>query len=84
MLFLRCGFSRTLCVVSWYASQVWSTQVLEHVNVFSNPLQVAHMAYKKRVSFYFANCVLRECAQKPLRTFSEWLELHCFISEGSQ
>jgi len=28
-----------------YASQIWSTQILEHDIVFSNPLQAAHMAF---------------------------------------
>ena len=28
-----------------YASQIWSTQILKHDNGFSNPLQVAHMAF---------------------------------------
>ena len=31
-----------------YASHIWYTQFLEHDNVFSNPLQVAHMAFLKR------------------------------------
>ena len=30
-----------------YASQIWSTQFLKHDNGFSNPLQVAHMAFLK-------------------------------------
>jgi hypothetical protein len=32
-----------------YASQIWSTQFLKHDNGFSNPLQVAHMAFLKRI-----------------------------------
>jgi hypothetical protein len=28
-----------------YASQIWSTQFLKHDNGFSNPLQVAHIAF---------------------------------------
>ena len=32
-----------------YASQIWSTQYLKHDNGFSNPLQVAHMAFLKRI-----------------------------------
>jgi hypothetical protein len=32
-----------------YASQICSMQVLEHNNVFSNPLQVTHMAFLKRI-----------------------------------
>ena len=30
-----------------YASQIWSMQFLKHDNGFSNPLQVAHMAFLK-------------------------------------
>ena len=56
-----------------YASQIWSTQFLKHDNVFSNPLQVAHMAFLKRVlgiKSTSANwCVLRECAQEPLQFY---------------
>ena len=33
-----------------YASQIWSTQFLKHDNGFSNLLQVASMAFLKRVS----------------------------------
>jgi hypothetical protein len=42
-----CDFSRHMrCqLAAMYASQIWSTQFLEHDNVFSNPLQVAHMAF---------------------------------------
>jgi len=54
-----------------YASQFWSTQFLKHDNGFSNPLQVAHMAFLKRfleIKSTSANwCVLRECAQEPLQ-----------------
>ena len=32
-----------------YASQIWSTQFLKHDNGFSNPLQVAHMTFLKRI-----------------------------------
>ena len=32
-----------------YASQICSTQFLKHDNGFSNPLQVAHMAFLKRI-----------------------------------
>jgi hypothetical protein len=42
-----CGFSRQSA--GMYASQIWSTQFLKHDNVFSNPLQVAHMAFLKRI-----------------------------------
>ena len=56
-----------------YASQIWSTQFLKHDNAFSNPLQVAHMAFLKRileVKSTSANwCVLRECAQEPLQFY---------------
>jgi len=41
-----------------YASLIWSMQVLEHNNVFSNPLQVAHMAFLKRV-FLRVNLLLQ-------------------------
>jgi hypothetical protein len=58
-----------------YASQIWSTQFLKHDNGFSNPLQVAHMAFLKRIlgiKSTSANwCVLRECAQEPLH-FIYW------------
>ena len=56
-----------------YASQIWCTQFLKHDNVFSNPLQVAHMAFLKRIlgiKYISANwCVLRECAQEPLQFY---------------
>ena len=56
-----------------YASQIWSTQFLKHDNGFSNPLQVAHMAFLKRIlgiKSTSANwCVLRECAQEPLQFY---------------
>ena len=56
-----------------YASQIWSTQFLKHDNGFSNPLQVAHMAFFKRilgVKPTSANwCVLRECAQELLQFY---------------
>ena len=56
-----------------YASQIWSTQLLKHDNGFSNPLQVAHMAFLKRIlgiKSTSANwCVLRECAQEPLQFY---------------
>ena len=56
-----------------YASQIWSTQFLKHDNAFSNPLQVAHMAFLKRileVKSTSANwCVLRECAQELLQFY---------------
>jgi len=32
-----------------YASQIWFTQFLKHDNGFSSPLQVAHMAFLKRI-----------------------------------
>jgi hypothetical protein len=32
-----------------YASQIWYTQFLKHDNGFSNPLQVAHMTFLKRI-----------------------------------
>jgi hypothetical protein len=58
-----------------YASQIWSTQFSKHDNGFSNPLQVAHMAFLKRIlkiKSTSANwCVLRECAQEPLH-FIYW------------
>jgi hypothetical protein len=51
-----------------YASQIWSTQFLKHDNGFSNPLQVAHMVFLKRIlgiKSTSANwSVLRECAQE--------------------
>jgi hypothetical protein len=31
-----------------YASQIWSAQFLKHDKIFSNFLQVAHMAFLKR------------------------------------
>ena len=37
------------CIVSWHASQIWSTLFLKHDNGFSNPLQIAHMALLKRI-----------------------------------
>ena len=56
-----------------YASQIWSTQFLKHDKGFSNPLQVAHMAFLKRnlgIKFTSANwCVLQECAQEPLQFY---------------
>ena len=73
-----------ICIVSWhvcmYASQIWSTQFLKHDNGFSNPLQVAHMAFLKRIlkiKSTSANwCVLRECAQEPLQFY--WFR--CLLS----
>ena len=56
-----------------YASQIWSTQFLKHDNGFSNPLQVVHMAFLKRIleiKSTSANWVLRECAQEPLQFYS--------------
>ena len=56
-----------------YASQIWSTHFLKHDNDFSNPLQVAHMAFLKRIlgiKSTSANwCELRECAQEPLQFY---------------
>ena len=56
-----------------YASQIWSTHFLKHDNDFSNPLQVAHMAFLKRIlgiKSTSANwCVLRKCAQEPLQFY---------------
>ena len=56
-----------------YACQIWSTQFLKHDNVFSNPLQVAHMAFKKRIlgiKSTSANwCVLYKCTQEPLQFY---------------
>ena len=56
-----------------YASQIWSTQLLKHDNGLSNPLQVAHMAFLKRIlgiKSTSANwCVLQECAQEPLQFY---------------
>ena len=52
-----------------YASQIWSTQFLKHDNVFSNHLQVAHMAFLKRIlgiKSTSANwCVLRNARRNP-------------------
>jgi len=50
------------CVLSagMYASQIWSTQFLKHDNGFSNPFQVAHMAFLKRnlgIKIYFCKLV---------------------------
>jgi hypothetical protein len=63
-----------------YASQIWSTQFLKHDNGFSNPLQVAHMAFLKRNlgnKSTSANwCVLRECAQEPLQFY--WFSCQFF------
>ena len=70
-----CGFSRHALSAGMYASQIWSTQFSKHDNGFSNPLQVAHMAFLKRIlkiKSTSANwCVLRECAQEPLH-FIYW------------
>jgi hypothetical protein len=59
-----------------YASQIWYTQFLEHDNVFSNPLQVAHTAFLNKESFDRKNtttsanwCVFRECAQETLQSY---------------
>ena len=53
-----------------YASQIRSTQFLKHDNGFSNPLQVAHMVFLKRIKSTSANwCVLRECEQEPLHFY---------------
>jgi hypothetical protein len=56
-----------------YASQIWSTQFLKHDNGFSNPLQVAHIAFLKRnlgKKSTSANwCVLQECTQEPLQFY---------------
>jgi hypothetical protein len=56
-----------------YASQIWSTQFLKHDEGFSNPLQVTHMAFLKRIlgiKSTSANwCVLQECAQEPLQFY---------------
>ena len=56
-----------------YASQIWSMQFLKHDNGFSNPLQVAHMAFLKRIlgiESTSANwCVLRGCAQEPFQFY---------------
>jgi hypothetical protein len=56
-----------------YASQIWSTQFLEHDNVFSNPLQVAHVVFLKRILGIESTSVnwfvLRECAQEPLQFY---------------
>ena len=40
-----------------YASQIWSTQFLKHDNGFSNPLQVAHMAFLRE--FWELNLLLQ-------------------------
>ena len=76
---MRCyGFSRHAYALSagMYASQIWyywSTQFLKHDNGFSNLLQVAHMAFLKRIlgiKSTSANwCVLWECAQEPLQFY---------------
>ena len=70
-----CDFSRhsMRCQLAC-ASQTWFTQFLKHDNIFSNPLQVAHLAFLKRIlgikSTPTANwCVLRECAQEPLQYY---------------
>jgi len=56
-----------------YASQIWFTQFLKHDNGFSSPLQVAHMAFLKRIlgiESTSANwCVLWGCAQEHLQFY---------------
>jgi hypothetical protein len=46
-----------------YASQIWSMQIVKHDNIFSNPLQVAHMAFSKTFwnKIYFCKLV---CASR--------------------
>ena len=66
-------FKKFALSAGMYASQIWSTQFLKHDNAFSNPLQVAHMAFLKRIlrtKSTSANwSVLRECVQEPLRFY---------------
>ena len=67
-----CGFSRHALSAGMYASQIWLTQFLKHDNGFSNPLQVAHMAFLKRILGIKSTanwCVIRECAQEPLQFY---------------
>ena len=70
-----CGFSRhkrcqLACMpVRFGLRSFWSM----HENGFSNPLQVAHMAFLERIlgiKSTSANwCVLQECAQEPLQFY---------------
>ena len=53
-----CGFSSICGSAGMYASQIWSTQLLDHDNVFSKPLQIAHMAFIKRILKVKSTCKL--------------------------
>ena len=54
-----------------YASQIWTTQFLEHDNVFSNPLQAAQMEFQKRIlRVNSTSCVYFENACRNLCNFT--------------